>query len=45
VGGVVGDAMNCDVQVAVLELQLVQPLPHLRLHLFVLGLDHGTVLF
>jgi hypothetical protein len=29
----------------VLELQLVQPLPHLRLHLFVLRLDHGTLLF
>jgi hypothetical protein len=29
----------------VLELQLVQPLPHLRLHLFTLRFDHGLLLF
>jgi len=45
VGRVVGDPMNCGVQVSVLELQLVQPLPHLRLHLSVPRFDHGTLLF
>ena len=45
VGGVVGDPVNGGVQVPVLELQLVQPLPHLRLHLFVPRFDHGTLLF
>jgi hypothetical protein len=44
VGGVVCDPVNCGVQVPVLELQLVQPLPHLRLHLFVPRFDHGAPL-
>jgi hypothetical protein len=45
VGGVVGYLVNCGVQVTVLELQLVQPLPHLRLHLITFRFDHGTLLF
>ena len=44
VGGVVGDPVNRGVQVAVLELQLVQPLPHLCLHLFVPRFHHGAPL-
>ncbi len=37
--------MDGGVQVPVLELQLVQPLPHLRLHLFIPRFDHGTLSF
>jgi len=36
--------VNCGVEVPVLELQLVQPLPHLRLHLFVPRFHHGAPL-
>jgi hypothetical protein len=45
VGGGVGYLVNCGIQVPMLELQLVQPLPHLRLHLITFRFDHGTLLF